>query len=123
MCEQIVVLLKIYWGDAREKICEAIDNIPLSCIVIGNRGLGTLKRLISLDCFFVATAIELYNVETFGTLNHLHGKNLKSSLIQLQLSLDDDEKSTHYQVTMHLMTCFLKGHSNGNELFFCEVLK
>lgn len=118
MYEQIVVLLKIYWGDAREKICEAIDNIPLSCIVIGNRGLGTLKRLISLDCFFVATAIELYNVETFGTLNHLHGKNLKSSLIQLQLSLDDDEKSTHYQVTMHLMTCFLKGHSNGNELFF-----
>ncbi|KAK1291112.1 hypothetical protein QJS10_CPB17g01071 [Acorus calamus] len=25
---QVVVLLKIYWGDAREKICEAINNIP-----------------------------------------------------------------------------------------------
>ncbi|KAA8527374.1 hypothetical protein F0562_034911 [Nyssa sinensis] len=44
--KEIVVLLKIYWGDAREKICEAIDNIPLSCIVIGNRGLGKIKRAI-----------------------------------------------------------------------------
>ncbi|GLT32619.1 hypothetical protein SLE2022_254170 [Rubroshorea leprosula] len=44
--KEIVVLLKIYWGDAREKICEAIDSIPLSCIIIGNRGLGILKRVI-----------------------------------------------------------------------------
>jgi len=41
---QIVVGMKIYWGDPREKICEAIEKIPLSCLVIGNRGLGTLKR-------------------------------------------------------------------------------
>lgn len=38
------MLLKIYWGDAREKICEAIDHVPLSSLVIGNRGLGKLKR-------------------------------------------------------------------------------
>ncbi|XP_062108787.1 universal stress protein PHOS32 [Humulus lupulus] len=44
--KEVVVLMKIYWGDAREKICEAIDNIPLSCLVIGNRGLGKLKRVI-----------------------------------------------------------------------------
>ncbi|GMN55182.1 hypothetical protein TIFTF001_024312 [Ficus carica] len=44
--KEVVVLLKIYWGDAREKICEAIDNIPLSYLVIGNRGLGKLKRVI-----------------------------------------------------------------------------
>ncbi|KAJ9699782.1 hypothetical protein PVL29_005583 [Vitis rotundifolia] len=42
--KDIVVVMKIYWGDAREKICEAIDNIPLSCLVIGNRGLGKIKR-------------------------------------------------------------------------------
>ncbi|CAL5418396.1 unnamed protein product [Camellia sinensis] len=41
--KEIMVLLKIYWGDAWEKICEAIDNIPLSCLVIGNRGLGKLE--------------------------------------------------------------------------------
>lgn len=44
--KQIVVVMKIYWGDAREKVCEAIDNIPLSCLVIGNRGLGSIKRAI-----------------------------------------------------------------------------
>ncbi|GMY11183.1 universal stress protein PHOS32 [Fagus crenata] len=42
--EQIVAVMKIHWGDPREKICEAIDNIPLSCLIIGNRGLGKLKR-------------------------------------------------------------------------------
>ncbi|KAA0049542.1 hypothetical protein IC582_012887 [Cucumis melo] len=44
--KEITVLLKIYWGDAREKICEAIDNIPITCLIIGNRGLGKLKRAI-----------------------------------------------------------------------------
>lgn len=38
------MVMKIYWGDAREKIIEAIDKIPLSLLVIGNRGLGKLKR-------------------------------------------------------------------------------
>ncbi|CAA2989155.1 universal stress protein PHOS34-like [Olea europaea var. sylvestris] len=44
--KEITVLLKIYWGDAREKICESIDKIPLDCLVIGNRGLGKIKRVI-----------------------------------------------------------------------------
>lgn len=44
--KEVVVLMKIYWGDARDKITEAIENIPLSCLVIGNRGLGGIKRAI-----------------------------------------------------------------------------
>ncbi|KAF5464759.1 hypothetical protein F2P56_008370 [Juglans regia] len=44
--KQIMVILKIYWGDPREKLCEAIDKIPLSCLIIGNRGLGKIKRAI-----------------------------------------------------------------------------
>ncbi|KAI6698950.1 hypothetical protein NL676_019069 [Syzygium grande] len=44
--KEVAVVMKIYWGDAREKICEAIDKIPLSCLIIGNRGLGKLKRAI-----------------------------------------------------------------------------
>ncbi|XVF28213.1 hypothetical protein REPUB_Repub15cG0010000 [Reevesia pubescens] len=44
--KEIEVLMKIFWGDPREKLIEAIDNIPLSCIILGNRGLGKLKRAI-----------------------------------------------------------------------------
>ncbi|XVF66116.1 hypothetical protein PTKIN_Ptkin10aG0008800 [Pterospermum kingtungense] len=44
--KEVVVLMKIFWGDPREKLCEAIDNIPLSSIIVGNRGLGKLKRAI-----------------------------------------------------------------------------
>ncbi|CAL1413074.1 unnamed protein product [Linum trigynum] len=44
--KKIIVVMKIYWGDPREKICEAIDRIPLTSLVIGNRGFGKLKRVI-----------------------------------------------------------------------------
>ncbi|CAH1454473.1 universal stress protein PHOS32 [Lactuca sativa] len=44
--KEVEVLLKIFWGDAREKLCEAVDNIPLDCLIVGNRGLGKLKRAI-----------------------------------------------------------------------------
>ncbi|KAM0962582.1 hypothetical protein ACFX13_022105 [Malus domestica] len=44
--KEVTVVMKIYWGDAREKILEAIDKTPLSFLVIGNRGLGKLKRVI-----------------------------------------------------------------------------
>eukprot|EP01018_Ginkgo_biloba_P039094 Gb_02091 [translate_table: standard] len=42
----ILVGVKIYWGDAREKICAAVENIPLDCLVMGSRGLGKIKRAI-----------------------------------------------------------------------------
>ncbi|XP_027339048.1 universal stress protein PHOS34 [Abrus precatorius] len=44
--KNIMVLMKIYWGDAREKICEAVDHIPVDCLTMGNRGLGTIRRAI-----------------------------------------------------------------------------
>ncbi|CAE6254153.1 unnamed protein product [Arabidopsis arenosa] len=42
----VTVVMKIYWGDPREKICAAAEQIPLSSLVMGNRGLGGLKRMI-----------------------------------------------------------------------------
>ncbi|KAI3916327.1 hypothetical protein MKW98_004768 [Papaver atlanticum] len=56
--KEIVVVAKIFWGDPREKLCSAVDNIPLSCIIIGNRGLGKLKRAIlgSVSNYVVSNA-------------------------------------------------------------------
>ncbi|OAY69132.1 Universal stress protein A-like protein [Ananas comosus] len=44
--KEVQVIMKIYWGDAREKICEAINNIPLSYLIIGNRGFSKIKRIL-----------------------------------------------------------------------------
>ncbi|XP_060197647.1 universal stress protein PHOS32 [Lycium barbarum] len=56
--KEILVVMKIFWGDAREKLCEAVEKTPLSCLVIGNRGLGKIKRAImgSVSNFVVNNA-------------------------------------------------------------------
>ncbi|CAJ1963192.1 unnamed protein product [Sphenostylis stenocarpa] len=56
--KNIMVLMKIYWGDAREKLCEAVDQVPLDSLIMGNRGLGTLQRVImgSVSNFVVNNA-------------------------------------------------------------------
>uniref|UniRef100_A0A0A8YNE3 UspA domain-containing protein n=1 Tax=Arundo donax TaxID=35708 RepID=A0A0A8YNE3_ARUDO len=42
----IEVLAKIFYGDPAKKLHEAVDLVPLSCLVIGSRGLSTLKRAL-----------------------------------------------------------------------------
>ncbi|KAJ7519795.1 hypothetical protein O6H91_20G055600 [Diphasiastrum complanatum] len=44
--KQLIVVAKAYYGDARDKLCDAAANIPLDCLILGSRGSGTLKRIL-----------------------------------------------------------------------------
>ncbi|GJN05681.1 hypothetical protein PR202_ga23334 [Eleusine coracana subsp. coracana] len=43
---RIEVFAKIIYGDPAKKLHEAVDLVPLNCLVIGSRGLSTLKRAL-----------------------------------------------------------------------------
>lgn len=44
--KDLTVGLKVYWGDAREKLCDAEADLQLHSLVVGSRGMGSLQRVI-----------------------------------------------------------------------------
>jgi Universal stress protein family len=85
--KQIKVLAKIYWGDPREKLCKAVENLKLDSLVVGNRGLCPLKRYI-LNTRTTLPLVSVYQSspipDKVHSNNNLQGSGYQYSIKQIE---------------------------------------